>query len=233
MTPLARKMLSPSLWGNLALHHLRRLDSRIFGVHFARYHALLRQIIASTGSQSILDVGCGASSPVRGVADLVARRVGVDGHEPSLIASRGAEIHNEYVVANLLDIEKIFGHASFDCVVLLEVIEHFPRESGLALLEQCERIARRCVLLSTPNGFLPQPPVERNPLQEHVSGWTAEDFRARGYEVIGTAGWKPLRGIWMHPRRPRFLAGRISLLTERWIEKFPNLAAQLLCVKRI
>jgi len=223
----------PGRFASFAGHHARRIDTAVFGADYSRYHALLRDIASEQKWQSLLDVGCGASSPVQGFADLVPKRVGVDGHEPSLAESKRRGIHTECVQANLLEIEARFGPRSFDCVTLLEVIEHFPREQGLELLGQCERIARKAVVLSTPNGFVPQSGTEDNPMMAHVSGWTVDDFRSRGYEVIGTAGWKPLRGELMQPRTPQWFTLRLSLVTQRFFEARPRHAYQLLCVKRM
>jgi SAM-dependent methyltransferase len=209
----------------------RRWDAHIFGVPYSQYHRLVRKHVAADGISSVLDVGCGDSSPVARFASALEVTVGVDRHLPSIMRGRSRQAHSEYVVADVLDIGAVFPENSFDCVTLLEVIEHLSRDDGYALLAQCERIARKRVVVSTPNGFLQQPARDGNPFQEHLSGWTRQDFEARDYRVIGTAGWKPLRGELMIPRHPRWLTGRLSLLTEAWFERRPDLAFQLLCVR--
>ena len=190
----ALRFLSPRLWFSFLGHALRRLDAQVFGVDYSQYHRILRQKVLAGGCDSLLDVGCGECSPVAHFASEVRYRVGVDTHLPSIERSRIAGIHSDYVVANIREIGEIFPARSFDCVTPLEVIEHLSRAEGEKILEQCERIARVKVVVSTPNGFVLQPPTVDNPFQEHISGWTAEEFRGRGYEVIGTAGWKHLRG---------------------------------------
>lgn len=226
------RFLRPASWLGLISRVVRNADARLFGIEYSQYHRILRKLVLADGCTSLLDVGCGERSPVALFAADIPYRVGVDAHLPSIEKSRAARIHSDYVVANVLDIGKRFPPDSFDCVTLLEVIEHLPRSEGQALLEQCERIARKRVVLSTPNGFVEQPAVPGNPLQAHVSGWTVADFRNRGYEVTGIAGWKVLRGPLMRPRwRPHALLGRIALLTEPWVEARPELAFQLLCVK--
>jgi hypothetical protein len=228
------KALNPQRWLSFLGHLTRKADARLFGVDYQQYHRLVRRFVLDGGCDSLLDVGCGRLSPVAGFASEIRYRVGVDAHLPSVERSRIAGIHSEYVVANLLEIGEKFLAKSFDCVTLLEVIEHFPRADGEKLLEQCERIARVKVVVSTPNGFVPQLPEPDNPFQEHISGWTVEDFRSRGYEVTGTAGWKAFRGPLMRPRwRPHAFFLRLSLRTESWFEKRPNHAFQILCVKKI
>jgi ubiquinone/menaquinone biosynthesis C-methylase UbiE len=182
----------------------------------------------------LLDVGCGERSPLHLFSREIPRTVGVDAHGPSLEASRRAGIHTDYVQTDVTGIGERFEPRSFDCVVLLDVIEHLSKEDGERMLEAMERIARRKVIVFTPNGLLPQPPEPGNPLQEHISGWTAEEMRRRGYEVTGIAGWKPLRGPYVKPRwRPHAAWERIALLTERRYESRPDDAFQILCVKRL
>jgi hypothetical protein len=143
-------------------------------------------------------------------------------------------IHTDYVQLDVTKLRDRFEPGSFDCVVALDVIEHLSREDGLRLLESMEQIARKKVVVFTPNGFLYQPPEPGNPHQEHISGWTVEEMRAHGYDVIGIAGWKPLRAAYVKPRfRPHALWERVALLTERRFEDQPDRAFQILCVKTI
>ena len=232
--PTIWKFLSPRFWIGFLTHLVREGDARLFGVDYRRYHQILRQRVLDGGCNSLLDVGCGENSPVSRFAAEISYRVGVDAHLQSIEKSRIAGIHSEYVVKDILEIGESFQTCSFDCVTLLEVIEHLPRAEGERLLEQCERIARLKVVVSTPNGFVLQHPEPDNPFQEHLSGWSAEDFRSRGYEVTGVAGWKCFRGSLMRPKwRPHSIFGRLSLITEAWFEDRPDQAFQILCVKEL
>lgn len=70
-------------------------------------------------------------------------------------------------------------------VLFLDVLEHLTRLEGEAILKLLERFKR--VVLSTPDGFMPQEPKEegeKDPWgydgwkwQKHVSGWRREDFQ--------------------------------------------------------
>ncbi len=40
-----------------------------------------------------------------------------------------------------------------------------------------------------PYEFVLQNPEPDNPIEEHLSGWSAEYFRSRGYGVTRAAGW--------------------------------------------
>lgn len=140
--------------------------------------------------------------------------------------------HSVHVVGDVRQVDSLFAPKSVDCVFALDLIEHLRKEDGLRLLDAVEEIARRRVVIFTPNGFLPQGPLDGNPFQEHLSGWTTREMEARGYHVVGVNGWRPLRGeIGAIRLRPRWFWTRISLYTQNLFESKPRYAFQLFCVK--
>jgi hypothetical protein len=230
----AARYANPVLWWRKAGAIWRAVDARAFGVSFAQYFAALEQTIMDGSCESLLDIGCGERSPIFGFSKSIAHTTGVDSHLPSIERSRAEGIHTDYVQMNIAEIGGEFAPQSFDCVVALDVIEHFEKDDGLRLLDAMERIARKKVVVFTPNGFVAQPPTSDNPHQLHRSGWTVAEMRARGYDVIGIGGWRPLRGAYANPRvRPYWLTERLSLLTERFFESRPEQAFQILCTKHI
>jgi hypothetical protein len=56
-----------------------------------------------------------------------------------------------------------------------------------------ENVAKKKIIIFTPNGFLRQDEYDGDKLQIHKSGWTVDEFKKLGYEVKGINGWKPLR----------------------------------------
>ncbi len=60
---------------------------------------------------------------------------------------------------------------SFDAVVALDVVEHFEKPDALRMLLELERVSRSLVVVVTPSGFVPQPPTEDEPWQEHRCGF--------------------------------------------------------------
>ena len=229
-----RRFLKPAFWIRRSAGILRGIDARLFGADFAQYHRELKRVVLDAACQSLLDVGCGQQSPVHSFSRQIPYTVGLDVHAPSIERSRQEGIHSEYRTAEITDLASQFPPHSFDSVVALDVLEHFTKEDGNRLIDAMESVARKQVVVFTPNGMVYQPPEPGNPFQEHLSGWTAEEMRLRGYEVIGIAGWKPLRGAYVLPRwRPHWFWRRLSLMTERRFESRPDRAFQLLCVKRI
>ena len=194
------------------------------------YYSELEKAIGN--AESLLDVGCGINSPVSYLSKRPKHLVGVDGFQPSVDESRRKKIHDDYVCSDLLDIDKHFEVNSFECVMALDVIEHFPKDKGFDLLEKMEKLASKRVIVFTPNGFQAQNEHSGNALQKHVSGWSVEEMQKRGYEVIGINGWKPLLGEFALPRFwPRSFWTLISRLTQSIVRNKPKSAFQMLCVK--
>jgi len=183
---------------------------------------------------TLLDIGCGQESPVRRFSARLGRSTGIDLFGPYLERSRDAGIHTEYHQVNALEIESRFGPRSFDCVLALDLIEHLEKEDGLRLLAAMERVARRKVIVFTPNGFVPQGAYDDNPYQAHRSGWDPDEMRSRGYRLWGVNGWKVLRGERALPRwRPRRVWATLALWSQPLVERRPDHAFHLLCVKEL
>ncbi len=205
-----------------------------FGSLFYHYNFPneLRKMVSQF--HTLLDVGCGSRSPIKDFSKNMST-VGIDAFQSSIDISKKENIHNEYFLMNMLDIEKKFKFKTFECVLLCDALEHVTFSEGEQLLKKAEAIASKRVVVFTPNGFISQNPYEENPFQIHKSGWTVNDMKKRGYSVIGINGWKPLRSEGAQIRfRPRFLWKNISLITQiLFARHFPKTAFQILCFKNI
>jgi SAM-dependent methyltransferase len=104
-----------------------------------------------------------------------------------------------YNVVVTESIEAYFAHTTdtFDCVMLNDVLEHFEKPAGLALLSATRRLVTPggMVLLSTPFDFFEQGAVYGNEHERHRSHWTADELTGLGFkvEIVG---------------RPDYLCGR-------------------------
>lgn len=67
----------------------------------------------------------------------------------------------------------------WDVLLICDVIEHFPRAKALELLELLQSRATT-VVVTTPNGVLPQGCVHGNEAERHLSEWRPGDFQALG-----------------------------------------------------
>jgi len=209
---------------------LKKIDNVLFRHLEDDYIRALKK--ECEGCETILDVGCGANSPIQYFSRTIKYSVGIDGFAPSIEKSQGAGIHNEYVHMNVMGLSGRFPENSFDYVVALDLFEHLEKNDGYRLICMMEKIARKKVVIFTPNGFQKQGEFECNPHQVHLSGWEVDEMRRLGYRVIGINGWKPLRGEFAHIKIwPPYFWSRISLLTQLFTANHPKCAFALLCVK--
>lgn len=183
---------------------------------------------------SLLDVGCGARSPIKKFSKGMYT-VGIDLFEPSIKESKQKGIHSKYLLMDMLEIDSKFNPKSFECVLSCDTLEHLTAEEGSRLLEKMETVAQKRVVIFTPNGFIHQDPYEGNHLQIHKSGWTVRDMKKRGYTVIGINGWRPLRSEGSQIRLyPAYVWEIISLITQiLFARRFPTTAFQILCIKDV
>lgn len=212
---------------------LKKLADLTLGCFYNQYLRLLEKEIVND-CQTLLDVGCGASSPIQKFTRKLRHTVGVDCFPEALAKSQSLGIHRQYVLADVLSLDKNFASRSFDCVVALDLIEHLPKADGLRLITAMEKIAVKKIIIFTPNGFLPQGVYDGNPNQVHLSGWTADEIKKLGFRVMGINGWKPLRGEYSLIKwRPKWLWTPISWLSQLVVTNQPERAFQLLCIKEI
>lgn len=183
---------------------------------------------------SILDLGCGPHSPLGRIKQKLKPNlysVGVDGFDPYLEGNKKNNIHSTYIKSNIFDIS--FPEKSFDCAILLDVIEHFEKDDFLKFISKLEKITKK-IIIFTPNGFVKQDKYDGNDYQIHKSGWTAEDMTKLGFKCLGVCGLKSLRGeLAITKIRPIFLGNIISNITEPVVYNRPKLAFSLMCVKNI
>lgn len=190
--------------------------------------------------ESVLDLGCGPSSPLQFCKD-IKRSVGVEAFGPYLEESKRRNIHSQYCEKRIEEID--FPDNSFDAVILIEVLEHLPEKEGLKIIEKSQRWARKKVIVSTPNGYLPQKSLDGNPLQKHLSGWSYSKMTKLGFSCRGLAGPKCLRrevqGSAMGDDltttikyRPRTFWFAVATLSQAITYSFPSVAFELFCVKK-
>lgn len=185
------------------------------------------------GCSTVLDVGCGSDSPLARIKKFFLSH-GIDAHKPSILKSKDKKIHDNYTVGNIGSLRSHFRRKSFDAVIALDVIEHFPKEDSYKLIEEMEKIAKKKVILLTPNGFYSQDGYDSNPYQIHKSGWSSKDLQRLGYKVYGLRGIKYLRGDYATIKhKPWALWGLISFISEPLLYLNPSLSYDLFAVKNI
>jgi 2-polyprenyl-3-methyl-5-hydroxy-6-metoxy-1,4-benzoquinol methylase len=213
----------------IALHPFLRKTFAIFGfftlrLFFPLQYLLLCELMDAT---SVLDLGCGKQSMVPIIPSWIYT-VGVELFEADYQDAVRKRRHHEYVCADILKVD--FPEKSFDVVILLDVLEHLPKDAGREILWKMEKWARRKVIVFTPNGFLPQDDYNENPHMDHQSGWDAAELRELGFWVHGVRGFKwcyGKSGFW-----GRLLAWTGDLLQVVTYNR-PEKAFHLFCVKEM
>ncbi|MCL5113764.1 MAG: class I SAM-dependent methyltransferase [Patescibacteria group bacterium] len=180
---------------------------------------------------SVLDVGCGADSPL-GKLGKTFYSEGIDIYKPSISKSIKKKIHDKYIVGNISKLDKFYKAKSFDAVIALDIIEHFKKKDALTLMKKMERVARKRIIILTPNGFYHQDHLDGNPHQEHKSGWRREDLERLGYKVYGLRGLKSIRGEHATIKyKPWIFWGFFSFISEPIFYFFPSYSYHLFAVK--
>jgi ubiquinone/menaquinone biosynthesis C-methylase UbiE len=100
-------------------------------------------------ADSVLDVGCGNGIYTQWLAKKCVRAVGVDHNEKNLAWAKQEFPHCEFVLSNGENLP--FADASFDAVMLTEVLEH--TQDDRATLREIARVTKPggTLLLSTPH----------------------------------------------------------------------------------
>lgn len=193
--------------------------------------------------QNVLDIGCGPSSPLQycqGIKD----KIGVEPFKEYVLQSKKMGIHSKYINKKIEEVN--FPQKSVDAVIMIEILEHLSKNDGFKTLGKVEKWARKKIIITTPNGFFKQK-ENKNPLQKHLSGWTAEEMKKMGYKVYGLSGLKALRktpeGEQEYPNsgnlmtlikyRPKVFWFLIAAFSQIFTYFAPSFAFELFCVKTI
>ena len=128
-----------------------------------------------------------------------------------------------------------FKPNSFDCAIATEVLEHLNKEDGLRMLQEMERVAKRKIILTTPNGFLrTYAGPEDNPEETHLCGYTASELKKSGFKIRGFNGLKALWTIRSGKAVLRFRAYILFVyLSGIFVYYFPQFAFQLFFFKKL
>lgn len=194
------------------------------------------------GCDTVLDLGCGYDSFLQYATPQFS--VGVEYFMPYLLQSKRKGIHNAYVRANICNVE--FAPSSFDAVLLLNVIEHMDRQSAFSLLSKAARIARKKIIVISPNGFLDQGSADGNELQAHKSGWSPNELAREGFQAYGVNGLRIFRKdshragqqdyenslLSTIKFRPRFFWLIIAELSQVIAYYFPEFAFEVFYIKK-
>lgn len=184
--------------------------------------------------KSVLDVGCGRNSNLRHIKSFFKLTTGIDAFGNDLNFAKKSGTHDKYISSDIRNIGSLFKPKAFDAVIAMDVVEHLTKKEALNLIKSMERIAKRVVIVGTPNGFVPQHSVDDNKYQIHKCGFTSEELTRFGYSVIGMDGPKYLRGEAAEIRlKPKIFFSMISNLLDPFMRRFPKISYSLFAIKKL
>lgn len=158
------------------------------------YYRLLNKEIC--GADLVLDIGCSSNSPLLYLFYKPIITIGVEGNYKEYIKTLSINYYDEVYFGLIKDvIQDIKPY--IDVTLLSDVIEHLDKDEALNILEKCKVISDK-IIIYTPLGFYEQGISDNNPLQEHKSGWVAEDFINIGFKVkiLTMYGTKRVYAVW-------------------------------------
>lgn len=184
----------------------------------------------------VLDVGCGRGLSFRAVKLMSGEKIkatytiGVDIFRQYLVEAKKQGIYDDVIHCDVRCLP--VKSKSVETCFLLDVIEHLEKKEGLALLVRVESMAKRQIMITTPNGFSSES-VRDNPFWLHRSGWHSQEFAHLKYKVRGIKGTKIYTKIRYHKLLHVFLALNPFYLMFTWFIAYflPSIASELLCVK--
>lgn len=152
------------------------------------------QSILATNPKSVLDLGIGFGmngAAVRNWLDLGTKEA--NGGKWG-IHLEGVECFEKYRnptwklydKVHIEDIRKFIDTTDqkWDLVIMTDVIEHFFKAEGEAVLKRLQAICNKAVVVSTPAVWAAQGAVYGNEAEVHKSFWTVDDFRHCGYGIV-------------------------------------------------
>ncbi len=144
-------------------------------------------LIITLNPQSLLDVGVGFGKfgflareylelwdGREAYGDWQRRVDGIEAHE-AYITPLQRQIYDQIHIGDASRVLPSLDQR-YDLILLVDIIEHFDQEPGLALLRQCLSLGRNLVV-STPRNFFPQKAAFGNSYETHRFHWQEEHFK--------------------------------------------------------
>lgn len=151
---------------------------------------------AVESGESLLSLCCGIGLELNGLntQDITAVDVA-----PQYLEKLSQQYPNiKTVCSDALEYLRTQPDKSFDVISIIDGIEHMSKEIGLKLVTEMKRVAKREVLLFTPQGHENSGYLKNEPHnawgiegadehQTHKSGWTALELKDLGFEMLDSA----------------------------------------------
>ena len=202
------------------------------------YHWIVLRVIGSD-VHTILDLGCGDGAFMM---DLCGGKnwdiTGIELHKPSLSKAKKFGIYNKLLSGDITNMPKDVISKKYDVVFSSQTLEHLNKLEGKKALKTWEKLARKKLVVTTPEGFIEYEPIEakqeNNKLQKHLSGWNYDEMLNLGFSVRGQGAKFIYAKNGIAPKYPKllFVWMAFSFIVAPLIYFFPKLAIYMVACKK-
>lgn len=151
---------------------------------------------ATNDGESLLSLCCGIGLELNGLSTSNVTAVDIAPQYLEQVRNRCPQATT--VCMDSLDYLKTQPDASVDIISIIDGIEHMDKKSGIKLIKEMKRVAKKKILLFTPQGPASDGYLENEPhnawgiegadhYQQHKSGWTEEELQGYGFTTLKTA----------------------------------------------
>jgi len=148
----------------------------------------IMELILFTEPLSILDVGVGFGKYGFLSREYLELWDGKQKYGKFKVRIDGIEIQRSYLTPvhkfiydNIYigDAQNILSNlkVDYDLILLIDILEHFEYDQGIALLKKCVKLGRN-IVIATPQNIGKQENVFDNPFERHKCQWNKKDFRS-------------------------------------------------------
>jgi hypothetical protein len=165
------------MFGNI----FRKKGNIIYPAFSADTDLRLRLPKKDLNKMSVLNVGIGSmeSAIARQLPFLIFKRFDhVEVHEPYIENAMQEEWDSKEVNFIHADIRNI-ENFNYDIVLMFDVLEHLPKEDSLKIMDKLK--CKQVIFIPLEKEFRKN--IYEAESQDHLSLWTEEDFKSRGYKT--------------------------------------------------
>jgi hypothetical protein len=139
----------------------------------------------TNGSNSVVELGAGFFGKLTAVHPSVPKKIGIEIWESYITSSDCSEcikIHGD-----ILEFEKLIDKEDMDCCMVVDVLEHFEKDTAIDLVQRIKNNFNK-FLLMVPEGNHPQngdvTGHGADEYQKHRSTWGQDDLEKLGFDQI-------------------------------------------------